>query len=51
VPFPRHCCCSTIEDIFLYESDPEAEHPFKGGLVVEVTFDDPRGGGIDSAGM
>ena len=25
-----------IEDIFFYEPDPDGEHPFKDGLIVEV---------------
>jgi putative transcriptional regulator len=42
---------AAIEDIFFCEPDPEGEHPFKDGLILEVTSDEDKGGGIDREGM
>jgi putative transcriptional regulator len=39
-----------IEDIFLYEPDPEGGNPYKDGVIIEVTFEDPSGGNMDSDG-
>ncbi len=36
----------SIEDIFFYEPDPEGEHKYKDGLIVEVSWD----GDDDSGG-
>ena len=37
-----------IDDIFLYEPDPEGGNPYKDGVIIEVTFEDPSGGSMDS---
>lgn len=37
-----------IEDIFLYEPDPEGGGPYKDGFTIHVTFADPSGGSMDS---
>ena len=39
-----------IEDIFLYEPDPEGENPFKDGAIIEITFEGPSGGNLDREG-
>jgi putative transcriptional regulator len=39
-----------IEDIFLYEPDSEGGNPYEDGVIIEVTFEDPSGGSMDSDG-
>jgi putative transcriptional regulator len=39
-----------IEDIFLYESDSEGGNPYKDRLIIDVMFEDPSGGSMDSDG-
>jgi putative transcriptional regulator len=40
----------TIEDIFLYDADPEGGKTYKEGATIYVTFADSSGGGMDSEG-
>ena len=39
-----------IEDILLYEPDPEGGILYKDGVIIEVTFEDPSCGSMDSDG-
>jgi putative transcriptional regulator len=38
----------TIEDMFLYETDPEGGSLSQDGVTIHVTFADSSGGGMDS---
>ena len=40
----------SVEDIFLYEPDPEGENPYRDGVTIHVTFADPSGGSMNSEG-
>ena len=38
-----------VEDIFVDEPDPEGENPFQDGAIIEIRFEEPSGGSLDSA--
>jgi len=37
-----------IDDIFLYEPDPESGNTYKDGVTIYVTFEDSSGGSMES---
>lgn len=39
---------ASIEEVFLYDADPNDEDLLKGGAVIDVTFENPSGGRTDS---
>jgi putative transcriptional regulator len=43
-----HVFGASIEDIFLYEADPEGGNPNEDGVTIHVTFADSSDGSMDS---
>lgn len=45
-----HAFGAKVEDVFLYEPYPDGENQFKDGVIIDVTFEVPSGGNMDSEG-